>query len=101
MNKLKSFFIFYLFSFLFLIVSLCPNGFAGNNEQKILFCADSIRCGSKTRESHCKEKCQKYSCDLNALLSDGWRVTTTAAKEIMEEKWFTIDRPGVIVNSCV
>jgi hypothetical protein len=60
-------------------------------EQELLFCSQSTQYGNLTGASRCQEMCGKYTCDLKARLSSGWKIVTSSPKEEIAEKWEEID----------
>ena len=56
-------------------------------EQKILFKADSIKYRSGTGESVCQERCDRRSKDINALISNGWRIVSSSPKDVIAAEY--------------
>ena len=71
------------------IFTLVPNMAVA--EQELLFCVQSTSQGNLTSASRCQEMCGKYTCDLKARLSSGWKIVTSSPKEEITEKWEEID----------
>jgi hypothetical protein len=56
-------------------------------EQKIIFCAEGYKYGNELSDiDSCQKECF-VKCELNGLLSDGWKIDTKMAKEITKETW--------------
>ena len=56
-------------------------------EQKTIFCAEGIKYGNESSDADsCKKECF-VGCNLEGLLSEGWKIDTKKTKEITREKW--------------
>lgn len=56
-------------------------------EQKSIFCAEGIKYGNESSDAEsCKKECF-VGCNLEGLLSEGWKIDTKRPKEITREKW--------------
>jgi len=75
-----------VFSALLTLASL--TGLVHAQEQKILFCADSIKYNEKFGQQYCQLTCEKYtrSACLQKELSDGWVIGSTSPKEVNENQ---------------
>jgi hypothetical protein len=60
-------------------------------EQKIIFNAERIKFESGTAAKQCQDKCSRKSGpDVQSLLSEGWKIVSSAPKEIIGENyWYT------------
>ena len=68
----------------FMLASL--TGLAVAQEQKILFCSDSISYNNKFGQLECQAMCKKYSDSqcLKKELNQGWVIGSTSPKEVNE-----------------
>ena len=56
-------------------------------EQKIIFCVDGYKYGNESSDAEsCKKECY-VGCNLNGLLSDGWKIDTKITKDITNTEW--------------
>jgi hypothetical protein len=71
-----------------LIVSasaVSADAFAGG--RKVIFCAEGFKYGNESSDADsCKKECF-VGCNLNGLLSEGWKIDTKKPREITREKW--------------
>jgi len=96
------------------ILLLASNAFSAESTQKLVFCVDKFNYGGLTNESDCFKMCQKHTCDLESLLTDGWRIIASSPKEIIEQNWTYVNaetlrlidpkkpaRPGYLGCTCI
>jgi hypothetical protein len=56
-------------------------------EQKIIFCVEGYRYGNELSDAEsCKKECY-VGCNINGLLSEGWKINTKMTKNITNNEW--------------
>jgi FtsZ-binding cell division protein ZapB len=75
-------------------------------EQKMIFCGETYRQAENhdlawmlRKETVCKDACMK-DCELDKLLSVGWKIDTNMHKEIIKEEWMIAGRSYIRGCTC-
>ncbi len=71
-------------------------------EKKTIFNTESMKYESGTGSERCRDKCGRRSGpDAKSLVSEGWKIISTASKEIIAEQYWYAGCNGCQPHGCI